>query len=164
MWTSQISVAVSIIRPFSMLYRKKWESCRMPLRTTNSVSMRRVQLTVATVVFWEIVFKQYMITWKRVFTNWFFLMPAILFVCLGNICRSPLAEGVMRNYLKMTSQPNNVTVDSAATSNYHTGESPHSGGQRCAKETWFWHFEASSPSSYKEGLWSVWFDYWNGSV
>ncbi len=64
-------------------------------------------------------------------------MPAILFVCLGNICRSPLAEGVMRNYLKMTTQPNNVTVDSAATSNYHTGESPHSGGQRCAKKHGF---------------------------
>lgn len=60
-------------------------------------------------------------------------MPSVLFVCLGNICRSPLAEGVMRNYLKTTRQSDLVSVDSAATSNYHTGETPHSGGQRCAK-------------------------------
>lgn len=64
-------------------------------------------------------------------------MPAILFVCLGNICRSPLAEGVMKNYLKTTSQLDTITVDSAATSNYHTGENPHSGGQRCAKKHGF---------------------------
>ncbi|KAK8818976.1 hypothetical protein WA538_001556 [Blastocystis sp. DL] len=60
-------------------------------------------------------------------------MPSVLFVCLGNICRSPLAEGVMRNYLRTTQQSDLVSVDSAATSNYHTGETPHSGGQRCAK-------------------------------
>lgn len=64
-------------------------------------------------------------------------MPAILFVCLGNICRSPLAEGVMRNYLKTVSQQDMITVDSAGTSNYHIGESPHSEGQKCAKKHGF---------------------------
>lgn len=46
----------------------------------------------------------------------------ILFVCLGNICRSPLAEGLMRQI-----QPEyalNFTLDSAGTSAYHSGEAP----------------------------------------
>ena len=41
-------------------------------------------------------------------------------VCLGNICRSPLAEGILRNKI-----PNvNVTIDSAGTSGYHIGSKP----------------------------------------
>lgn len=48
----------------------------------------------------------------------------ILFVCLGNICRSPLAEGVLRHLLKET--PLQWTVDSAGTANYHVGEKPDS--------------------------------------
>ena len=60
-------------------------------------------------------------------------MPGVLFVCLGNICRSPLAEGVMRNYLRNAHPSVEIRVDSAATSDYHTGEKPHSGGQKCAK-------------------------------
>ena len=46
----------------------------------------------------------------------------ILMVCLGNICRSPLAEGIMR--VKAEKHELNITVDSAGTSNYHTGEFP----------------------------------------
>ena len=42
----------------------------------------------------------------------------ILFVCLGNICRSPLAEGILKHI-----NPN-IKVDSAGTSNYHTGCPP----------------------------------------
>lgn len=46
----------------------------------------------------------------------------ILMVCLGNICRSPLAEGIM---LKLIADNNlNISVDSAGTSNYHVGEQP----------------------------------------
>lgn len=44
----------------------------------------------------------------------------ILMVCLGNICRSPLAEGVMRSKL----DPNKFEVDSAGTSDYHIGDAP----------------------------------------
>lgn len=44
-------------------------------------------------------------------------------VCLGNICRSPLAEGIMQN--KINKQKLNWTVESAATGNWHTGELPH---------------------------------------
>ena len=41
-------------------------------------------------------------------------------VCLGNICRSPLAEGILKSKV----DPQKVEVDSAATSNYHIGHSP----------------------------------------
>ena len=46
----------------------------------------------------------------------------ILFVCLGNICRSPLAEGVAQNILEKEGL--NLVVDSAGTSNWHEGEAP----------------------------------------
>ena len=46
----------------------------------------------------------------------------ILMVCLGNICRSPVAEGVMREKLKKYKL--NITVDSAGTASYHIGENP----------------------------------------
>ena len=41
-------------------------------------------------------------------------------VCLGNICRSPLAEGILRNKISNL----NVTVDSAGTAGYHIGSKP----------------------------------------
>ena len=47
-------------------------------------------------------------------------MTRILMVCLGNICRSPLAEGILRS----KTDPKKVFVDSAGTSNYHIGHSP----------------------------------------
>ena len=43
-------------------------------------------------------------------------------VCLGNICRSPLAEGVFRN--KSNYRKLNIIVDSAGTSNFHVGATP----------------------------------------
>jgi protein-tyrosine phosphatase len=45
-------------------------------------------------------------------------------VCLGNICRSPLAEGVLRQRLSEAGLDGKVEVDSAGTSNYHIGEAP----------------------------------------
>jgi protein-tyrosine phosphatase len=47
----------------------------------------------------------------------------ILMVCLGNICRSPLAEGILRQKLELH-EKNNVLVDSAGTAPYHIGEHP----------------------------------------
>jgi protein-tyrosine phosphatase len=47
----------------------------------------------------------------------------ILMVCLGNICRSPLAEGILKQ--KIIDNGLNWEVDSAGTSSYHSGESPH---------------------------------------
>tara|TARA_A100001391_G_scaffold83275_1_gene54460 strand:+ start:2364 stop:2825 length:462 start_codon:yes stop_codon:yes gene_type:complete len=48
--------------------------------------------------------------------------PAILFVCLGNICRSPLAEGAMR--AQLTERGLGWSVDSAGTGNWHVGKAP----------------------------------------
>ncbi len=47
-------------------------------------------------------------------------MTKILMVCLGNICRSPLAEGILRSKLSLTE----FTIDSAGTGNYHVGDLP----------------------------------------
>lgn len=45
--------------------------------------------------------------------------PRVLFVCLGNICRSPAAEGIMRSLAGDT-----LTIDSAGTGRYHIGQLP----------------------------------------
>ena len=49
---------------------------------------------------------------------------SILFVCLGNICRSPIAEGVFRALLAERECSDKFRVDSAGTSGYHEGELP----------------------------------------
>ncbi|MGH7447401.1 MAG: low molecular weight protein-tyrosine-phosphatase [Longimicrobiales bacterium] len=48
----------------------------------------------------------------------------VLFVCLGNICRSPLAEGVFRALVSTEGIADRFDIDSAGTSDYHTGDSP----------------------------------------
>ncbi|HMR84407.1 MAG TPA: low molecular weight protein-tyrosine-phosphatase [Niabella sp.] len=55
----------------------------------------------------------------------------ILMVCLGNICRSPLAEGILQHKIKEAGL--NWKVDSAGTNGYHTGEAPHRLSQKVAK-------------------------------
>lgn len=49
-------------------------------------------------------------------------MINVLFVCLGNICRSPLAEGVFKKLVEEENLENEIHVDSAGTSGYHDGE------------------------------------------
>ncbi len=51
-------------------------------------------------------------------------MYKILFVCTGNICRSPTAEGVLRHRLAVSGLEGKVHVDSAGTHAYHVGEAP----------------------------------------
>jgi protein-tyrosine phosphatase len=46
----------------------------------------------------------------------------ILFVCLGNICRSPAAEGVMNKLIEREGLKNQISCDSAGTTGYHEGE------------------------------------------
>ncbi len=48
----------------------------------------------------------------------------ILFICLGNICRSPAAEGVMRSLLQERGLDGQILVDSAGLGNWHTGDLP----------------------------------------
>ncbi|SDN38213.1 low molecular weight protein-tyrosine-phosphatase [Bacillus sp. OK048] len=54
-------------------------------------------------------------------------MINVLFVCLGNICRSPMAEALFRDLLKKENLAEKVAVDSAATSSWHIGSPPHKG-------------------------------------
>lgn len=51
-------------------------------------------------------------------------MTKILFICLGNICRSPLAQGMMEYHLKRAGFESRVAVDSAGTAGYHVGATP----------------------------------------
>lgn len=55
----------------------------------------------------------------------------ILMVCLGNICRSPLAEGILQD--KAFKAGLKWSVESAGTNSYHTGEPPHRFSQKIAK-------------------------------
>ena len=59
-------------------------------------------------------------------------MIKILFVCMGNICRSPTAEGVFRHMLCENKLEGLVDVDSAGTHGYHVGEAPDLRTQRAA--------------------------------
>ena len=83
-------------------------------------------------------------------------MKSVLFVCLGNICRSPIAEGVFRELLAERGCSDQIHVDSAGTSGFHQGEPPdrrsiqvcsthglHIGGQRSRKVVGsdFTHFD-----------------------
>jgi protein-tyrosine phosphatase len=48
----------------------------------------------------------------------------LLFVCLGNICRSPAAENIMNHLASKSKIGNQIECDSAGTANYHSGSSP----------------------------------------
>lgn len=56
----------------------------------------------------------------------------ILFVCLGNICRSPTAEGVLRAVAAGEAPQLALEIDSAGTANYHIGAPPDPRSQRAA--------------------------------
>ncbi|MBL0319147.1 MAG: low molecular weight phosphotyrosine protein phosphatase [Alphaproteobacteria bacterium] len=58
----------------------------------------------------------------------------VLFVCTGNICRSPTAEGVLRHYIEKHGLHDIIEVDSAGIHNFHIGEAPDSRSQRIAKK------------------------------
>jgi protein-tyrosine phosphatase len=57
-------------------------------------------------------------------------MVRVLFVCLGNICRSPMAEAVLRHYVKEAGLSAHIEIDSAGIGDWHTGEPPHEGTRR----------------------------------
>lgn len=61
-------------------------------------------------------------------------LRSILFVCLGNICRSPLAEGVFKSVLEAHGKAAGVLVDSAGTNGYHTGEAPDARSMAVARK------------------------------
>jgi protein-tyrosine phosphatase len=57
----------------------------------------------------------------------------ILFICMGNICRSPTAEGVMRKLVADAGLGSRILIDSAGTHGYHVGEPPDPRAQAAAK-------------------------------
>lgn len=59
-------------------------------------------------------------------------MVKVLFVCMGNICRSPMAEGVFRRMLEGVGLAEKVYVDSAGTHSYHIGAPPDTRSQATA--------------------------------
>ncbi|MCA0971928.1 low molecular weight phosphotyrosine protein phosphatase [Halobacillus litoralis] len=54
-------------------------------------------------------------------------MVRVLFVCLGNICRSPMAEAVFRDMVQKDGLSSQIEVDSAGIGHWHVGSDPHEG-------------------------------------
>ncbi len=61
-------------------------------------------------------------------------MTRILFVCMGNICRSPMAEGVFQKLLEREGLAGQVLIESAGTHAYHVGKAPDERAIRAARE------------------------------
>ena len=60
-------------------------------------------------------------------------MVRVLFVCMGNICRSPISQGVFESVLRREGLEGKVEVDSAGTGNWHVGQPPDERAQRSAR-------------------------------
>ena len=58
----------------------------------------------------------------------------VLFVCLGNICRSPMAEGIFQKMVDGAGLTNKIQVDSAGTDSWHAGERAHPGTRRILQQ------------------------------
>jgi protein-tyrosine phosphatase len=58
----------------------------------------------------------------------------IMFFCLGNICRSPLAEALFRERVESRGLEDRFHIESSGTSSYHIGEAPDPGSQRVARQ------------------------------
>jgi len=60
-------------------------------------------------------------------------MTRILMVCMGNICRSPTAEGVMRSLVREAGLEDEIQIDSAGTGGWHVGDPPDRRATQAAK-------------------------------
>jgi protein-tyrosine phosphatase len=59
-------------------------------------------------------------------------MVRVLFVCMGNICRSPIAQGVFESVARREGLEDRIFVDSAGTGNWHVGTPPDERGMKSA--------------------------------
>ncbi|WP_322995387.1 low molecular weight protein-tyrosine-phosphatase [Castellaniella sp.] len=62
------------------------------------------------------------------------MMHKVLFVCTGNICRSPSAQGVFQHLVDEAGLSDAISVDSAATHQFHVGEAPDARAQTAARK------------------------------
>ncbi len=65
----------------------------------------------------------------------------ILFICLGNICRSPAAEGIMKSLVEQAGRSDEFYIDSAAIGSWHIGQLPDSRMRKCGAEHGY-HFDS----------------------
>lgn len=68
---------------------------------------------------------------------------SVLFVCLGNICRSPAGENVFRHMVREAGLQDSISCDSAGTIGYHTGNDPDA---RMSKTIWNRGYEVTGTS------------------
>lgn len=61
-------------------------------------------------------------------------MVKVLFVCMGNICRSPMAQGVFHKLVQDAGLEDQVSIDSAGTHSYHVGDAPDQRAQSILRE------------------------------
>jgi protein-tyrosine phosphatase len=61
-------------------------------------------------------------------------MTKVLFVCMGNICRSPMAEGMFRHAIKAAGLDQQMQIDSAGTHSYHMGSPPDPRAQQASQK------------------------------
>ena len=61
-------------------------------------------------------------------------MTKVLFICMGNICRSPTAEGVFRHLVQSVGMGQEIHIDSAGTHDYHVGNPPDRRAQQAASQ------------------------------
>jgi protein-tyrosine phosphatase len=58
----------------------------------------------------------------------------VLFICMGNICRSPTAEGVFRNHVQTNNLEHKIKIDSVGTGSWHIGHPPDKRSQEAASQ------------------------------
>ena len=60
-------------------------------------------------------------------------MINVLFLCMGNICRSPAAHCVLQNLVNISNLNSKIRIDSAGTTDFHIGSPPDKRMQKCLK-------------------------------